>query len=289
MSFSTQVKEELSKLKNLSNKELVKYELLGYLISNNVGFEKNKIRFMTESEHNINRFAKLNNNLGYTNYKIEIQGKKYCITILKKELEELFKLDKIKDETIENKKAFIRGAFLGAGSINNPQNTYHLEMSFYDINYLEIASEILKQFEIEFKTIQKNKAHTLYSKDGDEISKFLALIGANNSMLKFEQIRVYREVKNNVNRKVNCETANLNKIIDASVKQIDDIKFLKQIGVFEKLPKQLIELANLRIENPEASLVELGQLLQIPIGKSGVSHRFGQISKIVKKIKSEKN
>ena len=138
MSFSSEVKEEISKLSNLANKEVVKFELLGYLSSNNITIEKNKIKFSTESEYNINRFSKLLNNLQYTNYNIEMIGKKFCISVNKPEISEA-----IYDNTITFKniieqinnqelleKAFVRGSFLGGGSINNPKNTYHLEMRY---------------------------------------------------------------------------------------------------------------------------------------------------------------
>ena len=120
----------------------------------------------------------------------------------------------------------------------------------------------------------------LYLKDGEEISSFLALMGANKSVIKFEEIRVMKETRNNINRLVNCETANLNKIIDASIKQVNAIKKLKKEKKFESLPENLKELANLRIENPEASYQELGAMLKEPIGKSGVSHRLEKIIKI---------
>ena len=135
------------------------------------------------------------------------------------------------------------------------------------------------------ENIEKKIGYALYTKDGDEISKFLALIGANSSVLKFEEVRVYRDIRNNVNRKVNCETANLNKTLNAALKQIENIKYLKQIGQFDKMPEQLQEIANLRLENPEASLVEIGQMLSKPIGKSGVNHRFYNIEQFVSKFR----
>ena len=293
MSFSSEVKEEISKLSNLANKEVVKFELLGYLSSNNITIEKNKIKFSTENEYNINRFSKLLNNLQYTSYNIEIIGKKFCISINKPVMLEITYDDTIIFENMTRKfnnqelleKAFVRGSFLGGGSINNPKNTYHLEIIFSSEKNANIVQVILNKYEIQFKNIEKKNGYALYTKDGDEISKFLALIGANSSVLKFEEIRVYREVKNNVNRKVNCETANLNKTLNAALKQIEDIKYLKQIGQFDKMPEQLQEIANLRLENPEASLLEIGRMLSKPIGKSGVNHRFYSIEQFVSKFR----
>ena len=293
MSFSSEVKEEISKLGNLANKEIVKFELLGYLSSNNITIEKNKIKFSTESEYNINRFSKLLNNLQYTKQNIEVIGKKFCISVNKLEIPEVIYNNTITfkniTEQINNQelleKAFVRGSFLGGGSINNPKNTYHLEITFSSEENANIVQEILNKYEIQFKNMEKKNGYVLYTKDGDEISKFLALIGANSSVLKFEEVRVYRDIRNNVNRKVNCETANLNKTLNAALKQIEDIKYLKQIGQFDKMPEQLQEIANLRLENPEASLVEIGQMLSKPIGKSGVNHRFYNIEQFVSKFR----
>ena len=296
MSFSSEVKEEISKITNLANKQSVKFELLGYLTTSNITMEKNKLKFSTESEYNINRFSKLLNNLQYTNYQIEVVGKLFCITVIKPEITEIIYKEEniiLDNKEIHNQldnqellqKAFIRGAFLGSGSINNPKNTNHLELILSSNENAVLILQILEKYNIIFKNIKKKKGYSIYTKDGNEISKFLALIGANSAVLKFEDIRVYRDMRNNINRKVNCETANLNKIIDASVKQIEDIKFLKQIGEFKKLPKPLQELAELRLNNLDASLVELGQMLSKPIGKSGVNHRFKTIEETAKKFK----
>lgn len=111
------------------------------------------------------------------------------------------------------------------------------------------------------------------------------MIGANSSVLKFEEIRVYRDIKNNINRKVNCETANLNKIVNSSVKQINDIKYLREKEKFNELPEQLREIAEIREENPDASLEELGKLLKNPIGKSGVNHRLRKIQQIAEELR----
>ena len=120
--------------------------------------------------------------------------------------------------------------------------------------------------------------NTIYLKEGEQISNFLAFIGANSAVLKFEEIRVIRDMKNNVNRLVNCETANLNKTINAALKQIEDIKYIKKMKKFSQLPEGLQEIAELRVENPEISLIELGKMLSSPIGKSGVNYRLKAIS-----------
>ena len=282
MSFSTEVKEELSKISNLANKKLVKAELYGYLNSNNVSEVNQELKFATESEYNINRFSKLLNNLKIEQYSIEMAGKNFSITVPKKEVDELKNVyhNYVVEESEEEKRAYVRGIFLGSGSINNPRNKYHIEMALKDTNVAEKVVTILEEYGILFKILNAKKC-SIYSKDGEEISKFLAFIGANSAVLKFEEIRLFRDMRNNVNRIVNCETANLAKTVDAAVKQINAIKKLKEMGKFNELPDNLKELAELRVKNPEASLTELGQMLKEPIGKSGVNYRLKTIMKMV--------
>lgn len=181
----------------------------------------------------------------------------------------------------------IREAFIGSGSINNPEKKYHLQMMFKTKKKAEEMQKLLIHFDIHAKVIKKETSYMLYLKDGEEISNFLALIGANSSVLKFEEIRVLKETRNDINRIVNCETANLNKTIGASVKQIEDIKFLKAKRKFSSLPDGLKEIAKLRIENPDKPLSELGSLLKEPIGKSGVNHRLKKISQIAEELKEK--
>lgn len=279
MSFSTELKEEMSKIENLSNKEAVKYELIGYLISSNISEEHNKIKFSTENEYNINRFSRLLSNIGINDYDITVQGKVFSIMTNKKEIEKIG-ITEIQDLNQEQIKWLIRGAYLGGGSMNNPEKTYHLELSIKQKQNAEMIVENLKKFEIKSNVIEKNNDYTIYIKDGEEISKILALLGANKSVLKFEEIRVQREMNNKINRIVNCESANLNKTINASIEQIEAIKKLKQNNEFEKLDDNLKEIAELRLKNPNASLVELGKMLSKPVGKSGVNYRIKKIMEI---------
>lgn len=297
MSFSSDVKEELSKINNLAKKQEVKYELDGYLISKNTSIvNKNYIRYATESEYNINRFSKLLKNLNL-NHNIEYDGKSFIITLKTKELLELKENEIIKLEKNENiilnlyedineinKKAIIRGAFLGAGSINNPDNKYHLEINLSNEKNLKCITDILKIFKINCKNLVQENKYSIYLKDGEEISKFLALVGANNAVLKFEDIRIQKEMRGKVNRIVNCQTANLNKTINASVEQIEAIKKLQKEKKFYKLDDNLKEIAILRLENPDISLIELGKRLKKPLGKSGVNYRLKKIIEIAKEL-----
>ena len=274
MSFSAELKEEISKIENLSNKEAVKYELIGYLISSNIANEDNKIKFSTENEYNINRFAKLLNNMNISDYEIELQGKIFVITFSKRKVEEL---ENIETLNVEQIKWLIRGAYLGAGSINNPEKKYHLEIGISNVENANKIVQYLKEFEIKSNIVEKKGEYAIYIKDGEAISKILALIGANKSVLKFEEIRVQREMNNKINRIVNCETANLNKTINASIEQIEAIKRLKSNGNFEKLDEPLKEIAELRLKNPNSNLTELGKMLKNPVGKSGVNYRLKRI------------
>lgn len=300
MSFSAELKESLSKIPNLKNKELVKFELAGYLISNNTTCDKKNIYYSTINEYNINRFSKLLSNIEISNFKIDIKGKNYIITLPKiskiqeieckeKDVEislefekQIQSLKQIKEQEEMAIKALTRGIFLGSGSVNNPENKYHLEMILSNKRNAQIIKGLLEKMQIHLKELERKNGYSLYIKEGEEISKFLAFIGANSSVIKFEEIRVIRDIKNNVNRKVNCETANLNKTINASVRQIEAIKKLRATGKFKNLSENLKEIAKLRLENPDASLVELGQMLENPIGKSGVNHRLNQLIELAR-------
>ena len=178
----------------------------------------------------------------------------------------------------------IREAFIKSGSMNDPNKKYHLQIMFKTKKKAEEMQKLLENFYIHPRIIKKENNYMLYLKDGEEISQFLALIGANNTVLKFEEVRVIKEKRNDINRLVNCETANLNKTINAAVKQIEDIKLIKTKGKFAALPENLQEIADLRIKNPDLSLVELGKLLKEPIGKSGVNHRLKKISTIAEEL-----
>ena len=174
----------------------------------------------------------------------------------------------------------IRESFIKKGFINDPNKEYHLEILFKSKKKADELKEIIANFGIDIKSTKKGLDYMLYLKEGEEISSFLALMGAAKAVLKFEEIRVIKDTRNNINRLVNCETANLNKTINAAVKQIEDIKKLKKSKKFESLPENLKEVANLRLENPDSTYEELGKMLSKPIGKSGVSHRLEKISKL---------
>lgn len=289
MSFSFDVKQELNKNSKLVDKEAVKYELIGYLISRNIEMlDRNIIKYSTESDYNINRLSKLLDNLKIK-HNIEITGKNFIITFKKSSIEniviienkKIFMDPKILEQKNENYlRAIIRGVFLGSGSINNPEKKYHLEIDFENEKNMNYVIEILKKLGINPKQMLIENKKSIYIKEGEEISKFLAVLEANKAVMKFEDIRVQKEMRGKVNRLVNCKTANLNKTLNASIEQIAAIKKLKESGKFNKLSDNLKEIANLRIENPDMSLVELGKKLKVPVGKSGVNYRLKKIMEI---------
>lgn len=293
MSFSSEIKQELNKTSNLSNKELVRYELIGYLISGNTSwFSDKKIKFSTESDYNINRFSKLLSNLNI-NHNIDVSGKIFIITVnidnlkefIQKNGEDIYLNKQIKEKILNEKQInllrdMIRGLFLGSGSINNPENKYHLEMILSNEYNLIFTLNILEKLGVNAKKLITKNKYSLYIKEGEEISKFLALIGASKAVLKFEDIRIKREMRGKVNRIVNCEAANLNKTINASVAQISAIQKLKKTGQFARLDDNLKEIANLRLENPDMALIDLGKLLDKPLGKSGVNYRLKKIMEL---------
>lgn len=282
MSFSSEVKEELSKVNNYKNQKILEAELLGYLLTGNAATNSETIEFVTENEYNIERLYRVLFNIGIE-YEPEVKGKCYVANIKRNEkLEKILGLELENDEEIQ--KNIVKGAFLGAGSITEPLKQYHLEIIFQEKNNAEYIFNICKMYGVNLKILE-GKTIILYIKEGEEISKFLALIGANEAVMKFEDVRITKEIKNNVNRLVNCETANLNKIVNASVSQINDIKLIQKLNKFEELPEYLKEIAFVRIENPDASLKAMGEMLDKPIGKSGVNHRLQKLHEIAEELR----
>lgn len=183
------------------------------------------------------------------------------------------------------KRAYLRGAFLGGGSISNPEKTYHMEFVANALEHAEELMKLINSFDLNAKVIQRKNSFVVYLKEGEQIVDLLNVIGAHTALLELENVRIYKEVRNNVNRLVNCETANLNKTVDAAVRQIDSIKLIQQKVGLRKLPPNLREIAELRINYPDVSLKELGEMLNPPIGKSGVNHRLRKIEKIAEELR----
>lgn len=283
MSFSADIKQEISEINNLNNKNQVRAELSGYILGSNYVENNGTARIVTENEFNIFRLNKLLENLNIE-YKSINKGKTFISEW------NILNRDNIVDIDIENEeiqKCVVRGAFMASGSINEPNKKYHLEILFSTKENAKYVFYIIENFGIECKVIKRKEKYSLYIKDGEEISKFLALIGAKRAVLNYEEIRIIREMRSNVNRLVNCETANINKTINVAVSQIADINFIKENNKFEELPESLKEIAKIREQNPDKSLLELGKLLKNPIGKSGVNHRLKKIQEIAQELREE--
>ncbi|MBQ7507236.1 MAG: DNA-binding protein WhiA [Lachnospiraceae bacterium] len=186
------------------------------------------------------------------------------------------------------RRAYLRGAFLSAGSITDPARSYQLEFSLNDEELLNELTQVLSELGLSPKTVQRKNRTVLYFKEGEEIADLLNLCGAHQALMAFENARIVRDVRNTLNRRVNCETANLEKTASASVKQLKDIRRIENTIGLSSLAKPLREAAELRLMNPELPLSELGNLFSPPLGKSGVRHRLQKISDIAEKLEGKK-
>lgn len=186
------------------------------------------------------------------------------------------------------KRAFIRGAFLASGSISDPEKSYHFEIVCAVRAKAEQLQKIINSFGIDAKVILRKKSYVVYVKEGAQIADLLNIIEAHVALMKFENVRILKDMRNTVNRKVNCETANINKTVSAAVKQVEDIVYIRDTIGLENLSDALRDVALTRLEYPEATLKELGDLLTIPVGKSGVNHRLRKLGEIADKLRENK-
>lgn len=186
------------------------------------------------------------------------------------------------------KKAYLRGAFLGGGSVSDPEKTYHLEFVVHTESYGKSLCNLLNEFGLHAKMIERKNNYVVYLKEGENIVNLLNIIGAHTALLNLENIRIYKDMRNKINRIVNCETANLSKTVNAAVRQIENIEYLRSHIGLAKLPPPLREIAELRLLYSDASLRELGQMLSPPIGKSGVNHRLRKLDKMAEDLKMKK-
>ena len=183
------------------------------------------------------------------------------------------------------KRAFLRGVFLASGSISDPRKSYHFEIVCHTKAQAEQIKEILEFFEGEPKIVRRNQRYVLYLKEGSQIVDSLNVMEAYVSLMNLENIRIEKEMRNSINRQVNCETANINKTVTAAVRQIQDIELIRDTGGLERLPENLYERAVCRLENPDTPLKDLGQLLDPPVGKSGVNHRLRKLSQLADQLR----
>ena len=199
-------------------------------------------------------------------------------------------LSLIRNVVLQNaccRRAFIRGAFLAAGSISAPEKFYHFEIVCPTEPKAEQLKNIIVTFDIEAKIVPRKKYYVVYIKEGSQIVDILNVMEAPVSLMELENIRIVKEMRGSVNRQVNCETANINKTVSAAVKQIEDIRFIQSVAGLSGLPESLQEMARIRLERPEATLKELGEALEPPVGKSGVNHRLRKLSLVAEELRQQ--
>ncbi|APF29047.1 TPA: DNA-binding protein WhiA [Clostridium botulinum] len=312
MSFSLKVKNEVCKHIEINKQEAIAelsaiMKVSGTLLFTNKQFNFKittenaaiaRLVFKILKEHfgiHTEIMIKKNNSLKKNNiYIILISEEEGVKSLLKevgiiKETINVFSLDynipKNIIECDECRRAYIRGAFLGGGSISNPEKTYHLEFVTHNEDYAKDLSNLINSYNLNSKVIKRKNSYIIYLKEGEQIVDLLNIIGAHASLLELENVRIMKEMRNNVNRLVNCETANLSKTVNAAVRQVESIKFIEREIGLGRLPKNLRDVAELRIKYPDESLRELGKMLNPPVGKSGVNHRLRRIEKIADELK----
>lgn len=183
------------------------------------------------------------------------------------------------------KRAFIRGAFLASGSMSDPNKAYHFEIVCRTKEQAERLQELMAEFDTEPKIVERKNHYVVYLKDGSQIVDMLNVMEAYVSLMNLENVRIIKEMRNSVNRQVNCETANINKTVNAAVKQIADIELIRDTIGFDSLPAPLREIAQIRLEHREAPLKDLGNYLNPPVGKSGINHRLRKLAAIAEDLR----
>jgi hypothetical protein len=294
MSFSVKVKNEICRLA-VPHHSHARTELYGFAQTLDLAWKEGDFAFVTENAATARRFYSLLKMVEPEGLDLEVERQVY------KKRHSIYQFDfhsdNLRDQLVHppayersgEYRDFLRGAFLGAGSISDPEKTYHLEIVTLcpeQGKRLEIA---MGHFGLKPKEITRKEHTVVYLKEGEQISDFLTIVGATVAMMAFENIRVVKEMRNNVNRLVNCETANLSKTINASVDQQRAIESIERYRAWDDLPDHLKELAELRMAYPESSLRELGELLRPPIGKSGVNHRLKKLMQIAKELQEKED
>ncbi len=186
------------------------------------------------------------------------------------------------------RRSYLRGVFLGGGSVNSPEGTYHLEIVTSNEKFADVISKLMNRFHLDARSSQRKNCNVIYLKESEHIISFLNIIGAHSALLNFENARIYKGMRNKVNRLVNCETANLNKTVNAAVRQIENIELIRDTLGLDNMPDSLMEIAEVRLKYPDACLKELGNLMQPPLGKSCVNHRLRRIEELAEKIRDGK-
>lgn len=316
MSFSAKVKSEVCRITNISKEEARSLLSAIMKVSGSISIGANrKLSFKVTTENPA--IARLTFKMLKEHFKIHtrlivrrsnsLKKNNVYMVIITEEMglrdflvdikvfdnkEEVISLNyTIPDELINTdltRKAYIRGAFLGGGSISNPEKTYHLEFVTHNEKYANELSRVINTYGLNSKVIQRKSSYVIYIKESEQIVDILNIIGAHSNLLYLENVRIMKEMRNNVNRLVNCETANLSKTVNAAVRQIESIRLIESEIGLQRLPQNLREVAELRVKYPDESLKDLGMMLDPPVGKSGVNHRLRRIEKIASELKGSK-
>lgn len=182
-------------------------------------------------------------------------------------------------------RVFLRDAFLETGSMSNPEKGYHLEFVCENENQAQNLIDTMQKYEITAKTVQRRRYTIVYIKESEDIVRLLNVMGAHNCLMELENLRILKDMRNSINRQVNCETANISKTVSAANKQLEDIEYIKEHYGFDNLSENLREMAKIRLAYPDATLKELGERLVPPVGKSGVNHRLRKLSELADSIR----
>lgn len=309
MSFASETKKEMTQIE--SNDCCIKAEVAAFIRMNGALSFSNKQLSLDVQTENAAIARRLYSNLKRLySYKVELLVRKkmrlkknnvYICRIregAKPLLEELLILtgtfqfkNEISKALVKKKccqRAYLRGAFLAGGSVNNPEtSSYHLEIFSIYKEHSEALVELMNKFQLNGKSIERKKGFIAYLKEAEKISDFLSIVGAHVSLMKFEDVRIIRDMRNSVNRLVNCETANLNKTIGAAQRQVENIKFIESTIGLGQLPDRLQEIARLRVDNQDITLKELGELVSGgTVSKSGVNHRLRKIEEIAENLRN---
>ncbi|MGL4362537.1 MAG: DNA-binding protein WhiA [Cellulosilyticaceae bacterium] len=314
MSFSAEVKKELIKIEN-EDKHCVIAELGAFLLmAGKIHTEDKafKLQMQTENEGIAKKYFtmlkktfNINTEVVLMNHRTR-QKKNYLMNVNQSdEVKKILVATTIWDNDIENnmpkqkmeltvvqsiccKRACLRGAFLAGGSVSDPEKGYHLEFVTQEEAYAEFLQEVMQSLEMDAKIVMRKGYFVVYLKEGSQIVDLLNIMGAHLALMALENIRIIKEVRNNVNRLVNCETANLKKTVSAAVRQVQDIEYIKDTIGLSSLPETLEEIARYRLEYSSATLKELGELLTPPVGKSGVNHRLKKLSEIANQMREQR-
>lgn len=314
MSFSTDAKNELARILPDGRKVAIA-ELAAIIKSAGsiqiVGYKKINLKIITELNSIARKVFKLlkvnfdiNTTISINKNQMLKRNNSYVLTVtdemgateLLRELGVLepgdgfFTVNKVPEKLVEEdecKRAFLRGAFLGGGSISDPDKSYHMEFVTNSEEFAISLKDLINSLGLNSKIVPRKSNYIVYLKESEQISDLLSVIGAHKALLSLQNTKVLKEMRNNVNRIVNCETANLSKTVNASVRQVEDINLIQKTIGISNLPKNLQEIALIRVEYEDMTLKELGGILDPPIGKSGVNHRLRKIGEIAEKLREE--